>query len=79
MYVNLTVRNDTGRLNTSPVTTMTPIVHLKWGCNHTINIPGMYNPPFSTPVNHLGRCIQKKNVDSETQRLAQNAMGPILV
>ena len=40
MYVNLTVRNDTGRLNTSPVTTMTPIVRLKWGCNHTINIPG---------------------------------------
>ncbi|XP_078378906.1 integrin beta-like protein A [Oculina patagonica] len=39
MYVNLTVRNDTGRLNTSPVTTMTPIVRLKWGCNHTINIP----------------------------------------
>ena len=40
MYVNLTARNDTGRLNTSPVTTMTPIVRLKWGCNHTITIPG---------------------------------------
>ena len=40
MYVNLTVRNDTGRLNTSPVTTMIPIVRLKWGCNHTITIPG---------------------------------------
>ena len=40
MHVNLTVRNDTGRLNTSPVTTMTPIVRLKWGCNHTITIPG---------------------------------------
>lgn len=41
MYVNLTVRNDTGRMNTSPVTTMTPIVRLKFGCNHTIFIPGM--------------------------------------
>ena len=51
MYVNLTVRNDTGRLNTSPVTTMTPIVRLKWGCNHTINIPGMYNPYCSTTKN----------------------------
>ena len=41
MHVNLTARNDTGRLNTSPVTTMTPVVRLKWGCNHTITIPGM--------------------------------------
>ncbi|XP_015762912.1 PREDICTED: uncharacterized protein LOC107341958 [Acropora digitifera] len=39
MYVNLTVRDDTGRMNTSPVTTMTPIVRLKFGCNHTIFIP----------------------------------------
>ena len=41
MHVNLTARNDTGLLNTSPVTTMTPVVRLKWGCNHTITIPGM--------------------------------------
>ena len=41
MHVNLTARNDTGRLNTSPVTTMTPVVRLKSGCNHTITIPGM--------------------------------------
>ena len=41
MYVNLTARNDTGRLNTSPVTSMSPVVRLKWGCNHTITIPGM--------------------------------------
>ena len=42
MYVNLTRRSDTGRLNTSPVATMTPIVRLKYGCNHSIVIPGMY-------------------------------------
>lgn len=41
MYVNLTRRSDTGRLNTSPVATMTPIVRLKYGCNHSIVIPGM--------------------------------------
>ena len=41
MYVNLTKRSDTGRLNTSPVATMTPIVRLKYGCNHSIVIPGM--------------------------------------
>ena len=50
MHVNLTARNDTGRLNTSPVTTMTPVVRLKSGCNHTITIPGM-------PVNLLISCL----------------------
>ena len=40
MAVNLTLRNDTGKLNTSPISAMTPIVRLQHGCNHTIVIPG---------------------------------------
>ncbi|XP_048590560.1 uncharacterized protein LOC116611783 isoform X3 [Nematostella vectensis] len=38
-YFNLTKRNDTGVVNSSPNTAMSPIVQLKHGCNHTIAIP----------------------------------------
>ncbi len=37
---NLTVRPDTGTINTSPITTATPILRLQHGCNHTFVIPG---------------------------------------
>ena len=39
---NLTVRPDTGRINTSPVTAVSPILRLQHGCNHTIDIPSMH-------------------------------------
>ena len=38
---NLTPREDTGMINTSPITAMLPIVRLQHGCDHTIEIPGM--------------------------------------
>ena len=37
---NLTRRADNGLINTSPISTMPPIVRLQHGCNHTIVIPG---------------------------------------
>ena len=37
---NLTARPDTGIVNSSPISSMSPIVRLLRGCNHTIVIPG---------------------------------------
>lgn len=37
---NLSRRADNGLINTSPISTMAPIVRLQHGCNHTIVIPG---------------------------------------
>ncbi|XP_041361403.1 uncharacterized protein LOC121377467 [Gigantopelta aegis] len=39
MKLNLTTRNDTGLVNSSPRTAMTPIVRLQHRCNHTLTIP----------------------------------------
>ncbi|VDI01379.1 Hypothetical predicted protein [Mytilus galloprovincialis] len=36
---SLTIRNDTGKMNSSPKTVMQPIIRLQHGCNHTITIP----------------------------------------
>ena len=35
----LSPRSDNGRINTSPVTAVTPIVRLRQGCTHRISIP----------------------------------------
>jgi hypothetical protein len=40
---DLSVRPDTGRINSSPRAEITPIVRLQYGCNHTITIPGKNN------------------------------------
>ena len=37
---NLTVRHDTGRINSSPTADIAPIVRLQAGCNHTISLLG---------------------------------------
>ena len=37
--LDATVRNDTGKINSSPVTLMAPIVQLPAGLKYTINIP----------------------------------------
>ncbi|XP_071964990.1 uncharacterized protein [Antedon mediterranea] len=39
MTVNLTIRQDTERPNSSPLSSVTPIVRLQHGCNHTLVIP----------------------------------------
>ena len=39
---NLTARPDTGVVNSSPISSMSPIVRLLRGCNHTIVIPGKF-------------------------------------
>ena len=36
----LTTRADTGSVNSSPISAMSPIVHLQQGCYHEIQIPG---------------------------------------
>ena len=37
---NLTRRTDNGLINTSPISTMSPVVRLQYGCNHTLQVPG---------------------------------------
>ena len=39
--VNLTRREDTGQINSSPVTALFGEVHLQHGCNQTVKIPGI--------------------------------------
>ncbi|CAC5424640.1 unnamed protein product [Mytilus coruscus] len=36
---NLTVRQDTGKINTSPISAMQPIVRFSYGCDYTLKIP----------------------------------------
>ena len=36
----LETRADTGSVNSSPISAMSPIVHLQQGCYHAIQIPG---------------------------------------
>ena len=37
---NLTYREDTGLVNSSPVVNIPPLIRLQYGCNSTIKIPG---------------------------------------
>ena len=37
---NLTYREDTGLINSSPVVNIPPLIHLQYGCSHTIKIQG---------------------------------------
>ena len=37
---NLTARNDTGSINSSPISSAPLTVRIQYGCNHTIQIPG---------------------------------------
>ncbi|XP_033106419.1 uncharacterized protein LOC117108507 [Anneissia japonica] len=39
MSVNLTLRQDIGRPNSSPLSSITPIIRFQHGCNHTLIIP----------------------------------------
>jgi hypothetical protein len=48
--LDATVRNDTGQINSSPVTLMSPIVHLPTGIQYTINIPS------TDPDNDIVNC-----------------------
>ena len=38
---NFSVRADTGKINSSPTAGISPIVRLQYGCNSTIQIPGI--------------------------------------
>lgn len=37
--VDLTPREDTGKINTSPTVDLPPILHLQYGCNYTVRLP----------------------------------------
>ena len=41
-------RRSDGIINSSPVTSSSPIIRLQHGCNHTIRIPGMFMVNFAT-------------------------------
>ena len=47
---NLNRRNDTGKINSTPKTTSTPVLKLSENCNHTIYLP------VSDPDNDIVRC-----------------------
>lgn len=38
--IDLTLRSDTGRINSSPNSVITPVMKIQHGCEHTILIPG---------------------------------------
>ena len=40
MRGNLTDREDTGLINSSPVVNVPPLIRLQYGCNRIIKIPG---------------------------------------
>jgi hypothetical protein len=40
---NLTYREDTGLLNSSPVVNISPLIRIQNECSHTIKIPGIYS------------------------------------
>ncbi len=39
---DINLRQDTGRVNSSPFAPMTTIINVKLGCNMAIDIPGMF-------------------------------------
>ena len=41
MRGNLTYREDTGLVNSSPVVKVPPLIQLQRGCSHTVKIPGI--------------------------------------
>ena len=43
MKVDLSIRTDTGRINSSPTTVTMPTNNVIQGCNHTIVIPGRWH------------------------------------
>lgn len=55
---NLARRTDNGLINTSPISTMAPVVRLQYGCNHMLQIPG--NTELSTSTSHRleNNCIE---------------------
>ncbi|XP_052062244.1 integrin beta-like protein C isoform X2 [Mytilus californianus] len=36
---DLTIRNDTGKINSSPISAMQPIIRFSYGCDYTLKIP----------------------------------------
>lgn len=50
VIADLSVRRDTGRINSSPKADISPIVRLQRGCNHTIKIPGILYTAFFSGV-----------------------------
>ncbi|XP_076095373.1 uncharacterized protein LOC143066264 [Mytilus galloprovincialis] len=66
---SLTIRNDTGKMNSSPKTVMQPIIRLQHGCNHTITIP------VSDPDNDDVRCRWATSDRSECGGICNSFRG----
>ena len=56
---NLTRRSDNGLINTSPVSSMLPIIHLQSGCEHIIRIPGIILLMLQARVLYGGTCLKR--------------------
>ena len=69
---NLTRRTDNGRVNTSPVTTFTPIVHLKHGFSHRIAIP------HQDADQDIVRCRWAEEAQSECSGICRTFPGATL-
>lgn len=53
---NLTVRQNTGKINSSPVSAMQPVVKFSYGCYYTLKIPGKLH--YSILVVFKKMCIK---------------------
>ena len=69
---NLTRRADNSRVNTSPVTTVTPIVRLRHGCSHRIVIP------HEDADQDIVRCRWAEAAQSECRGACRNFPGATL-
>lgn len=47
---NLTTRADTGLINSSPICAIFPVVRLRQGHDHTIQIPGKHTKKYFSPI-----------------------------
>ncbi|KAJ7377434.1 hypothetical protein OS493_029335 [Desmophyllum pertusum] len=70
--VNLTIRHDNGKINSSPISATSPIMRIQRGCPRTISIPRRTRTATKCAVD--GQLVLKENaVEKCTLRLHSNA------
>nr|XP_022295374.1 uncharacterized protein LOC111105368 isoform X1 [Crassostrea virginica] len=82
MTADLATRTDTGVINSSPVVTMTPIVRLLAGCQHSVKIPTIDDdgdivrcrfPSSSNECGYLCGGLSGSTIDRDTCLFSYNA------
>ena len=66
--IKTTTRTDTHAINTSPITSMTPVTRLIQGCNYTINIPGILFISFKMSLSPFNQ--NQKELDFHAESAA---------